>query len=234
MKPYVPDTYLLRSTDDFIERLKRISINSHNIVISFDVASLFTNVPLAKTIEQIIDRLYSEDNPNLMPITADIFRKLMFLTTQGLFMYKNKFYKQNDGVTIGCLLGPTLANFFLGCIKQKLFENRDDFLPSVYLCYIDDIYRVFDTKSASLEFLQILNSQHAAIKFTIEKETNSKSLTFLDVQIQLTYKGNDTCVWRKPTNTGLLLNYKTNCPKTWESCLITCFLHRAKNTCLFV
>ena len=52
----------------------------------------------------------------------------------------------------------------------------------------------------------MLNSQHAAFKFTIEKETNSKTLTFPDVQIQLTDKGYDRCVWRKPTNTGLLLN----------------------------
>ena len=77
----------------------------------------------------------------------------------------------------------------------------------------------------------MFNSQHAAIEFTIEKETNSKSLTFLDAQIQLTDKGYDTCVWRKPTNTGLLLNYKPNCPKTWKSGLIMCFLHCTKNIC---
>ena len=54
-------------------------------------------------------------------------------------MYKNKLYKQIDGVTMGCPLGLTLANFFLGCIEQKLFQNKSDFLPSVYLGYIDDI-----------------------------------------------------------------------------------------------
>ena len=69
-------------------------------------------------------------------------------------------------------------------------------LPSVYLRCIDDIYCVFDTENASLEFLQMLNSQHEAIKFTIKKDTNtySKSLTYLDIQIQLTDKGYDTCV----------------------------------------
>ena len=54
-------------------------------------------------------------------------------------MYKDKLYKQTDGVTMGCLLDPTLANFFLGCVEQKLFENKSDFLPLVYLRYIDDI-----------------------------------------------------------------------------------------------
>ena len=74
IKPHFLDTYLLRSTEDFIERLKQLqSIVTHYIVVSFDVVSLFTNVLLAETIELIIDRLYSEDNPNSMSVTADIF-----------------------------------------------------------------------------------------------------------------------------------------------------------------
>ena len=99
-----------------------------------------------------------------------------------------------DEPPLGCPSGPTLANFFLGSIEQKLFENRSDFLPSVYLHYIDDIYCVFDMDSASLEFLQMLNSQLAAVRFTLKKETNSKSLTFFDVHIQLTDKGYDMCI----------------------------------------
>ena len=56
-------------------------------------------------------------------------------------------------------------------------------------------------------------------------------MTSCDIQIQLTDKGYDTCVWRKPTNTGLLLYYIANCPKTWKTVLTMCFLHRAKNIC---
>ena len=41
----------------------------------------------------------------------------------------------------------------------------------------------------------------------------------------------DTCIWRKPTNTGLLLNYKANCTKTWISGVIIYFLYCAKNIC---
>ena len=47
----------------------------------------------------------------------------------------------------------------------------------------------------------------------------------------LTDIGYDTCIWRKPTNTRLLLIYKANCPKPLESDLIKCFLHRTKNIC---
>ena len=43
-----------------------------------------------------------------MPVTEDIFWKLMFLTTEGLSMHENKLHMQIDGViTLGCTLGPT-------------------------------------------------------------------------------------------------------------------------------
>ena len=100
-----------------------------------------------------------------------------------------------------------------------------------YLRYIDDIYAVFDSDSACTQFLGILNSQHKDIKFTLEKNTNCQNLPFLDVQIKLNGSGYDTCVWRKPTNTGLLLNFSALCPNSWKSGLIMCLLHRAKNIC---
>ena len=41
----------------------------------------------------------------------------------------------------------------------------------------------------------------------------------------------DTWVWRKSTNTGLLLNFSALCPKNWKEELVTCLLHRAKKIC---
>ena len=90
-------------------------------MISFDVVSLFTNVPLAETIELVIERLYDNNNSNAIPFEKSIFRQLIFMATQGLFMYNDKLYKQIDGVTMGSPLGPTLANFFLGCLEEKIF-----------------------------------------------------------------------------------------------------------------
>ena len=196
--------------------------------MSFDVVSLCTNVPLSETIELIINRLYADGNPYAIPFDKVVFRKLMFMATQGLFMYKDKLYKQIDGVTMGSCLGPTLANFFLGCLEEKLLASTNNPSPNLYLRYTDDIYTVFDSDSACTQFLDILNSQHKDIKFTLEKNTNRENLPFLDVQIKLNDSGYDTCVRRKPTNTGLLLNFSALCPNTWKSGLIMCLLHRAK------
>ena len=123
-------------------------------------------------------------------------------------------YKQIDGVTWGSCLGPTLANFFLGYLEEKLFANTNNLSPNLYLRYINDIYVVFDSDSACTQFLDILNSQQKDIKFTLEKNTNCENLSFLDVQIKLNDDGYDICVWRKPTNTGLLLNFNALCPNS--------------------
>ena len=50
IKPHIPNTYtLLKSTDDFIERLKLFPCNNWYRIVSFDVVLLFTNVlPLLK------------------------------------------------------------------------------------------------------------------------------------------------------------------------------------------
>ena len=63
IKPYLPQTRMLQSTDHLIEKLKEFNPNNQNTMVSFDVVSLFTNVPLVETIDIILNRLYdcSED-----------------------------------------------------------------------------------------------------------------------------------------------------------------------------
>ena len=56
-------------------------------MVSFDAVSLFTNVPLAKTIELILDRMYDNDNCNAVAVNKTLFCKFMFMATQGFFIY---------------------------------------------------------------------------------------------------------------------------------------------------
>ena len=88
IKPHIPDRYLLKSTDHFMEKLKQFQFSKNQVMVNFDVVSLFTNVPLSETVELIADRIYTEDNPNAASFNRDVFKKLMFLATQGSFMFK--------------------------------------------------------------------------------------------------------------------------------------------------
>ena len=59
---------------------------------SLDVDSLFTNIPLDKTIEICIDSLYKDDENN-PKFPKDVFRNLLTVTTKEFFfMFNNKFY----------------------------------------------------------------------------------------------------------------------------------------------
>ena len=54
------------------------------------------------------------------------------MATQGIFMYKNKLYKQVDGVAMGSSLGPTIANFFLAHLETALLKNNGNLLSLVF------------------------------------------------------------------------------------------------------
>ena len=90
IKPHILDRFLLHSTEHFIDSLKDVPYSKKDNMVSFDVVSLFTNVPLPETIEIIINYLY-EENKNIIPIERKVFRKLMFIATQGIFMFDGNF-----------------------------------------------------------------------------------------------------------------------------------------------
>ena len=127
-----------------------------------------------------------------------------------MFLYKDKLYQQHDGVSMGSPLAPTLANFFLAHIENKLFGKQSDFHPKLYSRYVDDIFAVINNSDHCTKFLDLLNSQHNNIKFTVELP--SDTIPFLDVEIRLNETGIDTWVYRKPTNTNLILNLNALCP----------------------
>ena len=102
-----------------------------------------------------------------------------------------------DGVVMGSPLGPSLANAFLTHYEQIwLNDCPDEFNLVYYKRYVDDIFILF--RSAHHLQKEYLNTKHANVKFTSEKEVNG-SLPFLDVLISRNKKRFTTTVYHKPT-----------------------------------
>ena len=111
------------------------------------------------------------------------------------FSFDNVMYKQTDGVAMGSLLGPALANIFAGYYENKLFASVTKLL--LCTCYIDDTFAIFRSGAKAEKFFTALNSLHSALKFTMEKEAN-QTLPFLDVKIKK-YNGQFLIsIYRKP------------------------------------
>ena len=133
---------------------------------------------------------------------------------------------------MGSPLGPTLANFFLAHLENQFMGQQDVFMPVHYSRYVDDIFCVFNSLEYVKMFLSFLNNIHPNLKFTCE--IGPQKLAFLDNQISLS-SNNDltliTSVYRKPTDTKIIINFHAVCPWIWKSGLIKCFLNRAFIVC---
>jgi len=55
IKIHIPDNFMLRSTTSFIDRIKTFTFSSRQMLVSFDVVSLFTNIPLKETTDIVAD-----------------------------------------------------------------------------------------------------------------------------------------------------------------------------------
>ena len=82
-------------------------------MVSFDVNSLFTNVPLEKTIKITLKKIYDRKEI-INEITNPEMKELLTLCTKNVyFTFDNQVYKQNDGVAMRSPLGPVLAGTFM-------------------------------------------------------------------------------------------------------------------------
>ena len=92
-------------------------------------------------------------------------------------------YKQIDGIAMGSLLGPSLANAFLWDYEKLWLDScPPEFKPVVYRRYVDDIFVLFKSKDHLLLFAKYMNTRHKNLKFTFDFEL-SNSFSFLDVKI---------------------------------------------------
>ena len=180
LAPLVPNDYSYKDTFSFVSQIKNANL-CKKFLVSYDVASLFTNISLQETIDIAIN-LISNHNPNLNITRKELKKRFLFSTSQTHFIFNGKFYNQIDGVIMASALAPVLANIFMGFHESKWLNEYNLNKHKFYLRYVDYILVVFDNKQDSLIFLIFLNNKHPNIKFTIEKQINH-SIAFLNVII---------------------------------------------------
>jgi hypothetical protein len=146
-------------------------------------------------------------------------------------MFNKKFYRQKDGVSMGNKLGPIIADIFMDDFETKHMPELIKLGVLYWIRFVDDTFVVIKNKEQADKILEFLNSQHKTIKFTMEKEVNN-SINFLDVKIT---KNSDnsisTSTYRKPTFTGVMLNWNSLTSMKYKKGLIGCLLDRSNKIC---
>ena len=213
------------STKQISDSLKHIKLEEDEELVSFDVSSLYTNVPVIESINVCADLLFS-GKYKLPSVDKATSIELAKVESCDVIMSTHRgYFKQIDGLAMGSPPAPHLANGWLsqydGTIKgeSKLFTR-----------YMDDILQEIKSSEINTKLAEI-NALHENLTFTIEKQSDGK-IPFLDMQITCDQQGKLTSSWyNKPTDTGLILNYHALAPRRYKRSVVSGFVHRISRAC---
>ena len=196
-------------------------------MVSFDVTSLYTNVPVIESIRICTDLLFNMPEKDRPPVDRDTFVKLATIASCDVVMSTHDgFYKQVDGLAMGSPPAPHLANGWFSQFEDSIKGNA-----KIYDRYMDDILR--ESKCSLVEQkLAEINTLHPNLQFTKESEENYK-LPYIGMEIIRDPKtGLLSSTWyTKPTDTGLIMNYHALAPKRYKRSVVSGFVHRLHRAC---
>ena len=227
----VNSKYVIKDTFDFVNKVAHLNTNVDKSMLSFDVESLFTNIPTLETIDIILKLVYKKNRKFLHGLDKDELRKLLIVCTQeSHFQFNNEFFDQVDGVSMGSPLGPLFANVFMSDFEKKHMKQLKKLGVNIWLRYVDDVFATLKAGYNEKAILAFLNEQHPNIRFTVEKEEKN-TLPFLDTRVSRNVDKYATTIYHKKTFTGVYLNWKSLTARKYKIGLINCLLDRIWKIC---
>ena len=197
-------------------------------MVSFDVKSLFTNVPVSEALEVTLQGLREgsalKDRTLLPPERITHLLELCLRTTY--FTFRSEFFQQQDGAAMGSPVSPVVANIYMEMFEDQALSSAQN-RPRMWKRYVDDTFCIMEKRHVKA-FLVHLNSLRPSIQFTMEMEENN-SLPFLDTLVKRGDGGMiDFGVYRKPTHTDRYLQYSSHHPCHVKRGMVSGLFHRAR------
>ncbi|BHF64099.1 hypothetical protein SprV_0200709800 [Sparganum proliferum] len=217
----------IHSAERFLEKLQGIRLTDDEVMVSFDVISLFTSIPqhlAVETVQTLIEQHYNEtDNKHKIKHLVDLLKHCL----KTFFTLNGATYKEVKGTLMGSPLSSLIAEAVLQQLKAPVFDN---YRPRLWVRYVDDTF-VINNRDGIGEFTQHLNSILPNIQFRMEEEKDCQ-LRFLDVLVQRKNDGGlKTTVYRKATNTSRILSFLSNHPLSHKRSCVRTLYRRVETHC---
>ena len=201
-------------------------------LVSLDVESLYTNVPVKEAIDLATNLIYEcEEVP---PFDKETCRELLMLCCSNTVLKVNdKIYIQTDGLSMGSKIAPLLANIWLAYYDDNIRNGAD-----VYFRYMDDICTIVKVGDEE-ELLDRVNGMHPNLRFTMEKLHHTDDgldtlgyISFLDMKITVWHDRTITTEWyRKESSTDVLMDWFAWAPMRYKVNIVHGLVNRIWDTC---
>ena len=229
LKPFVStlSTYV-KDDWDFLRKLPYEPLEKESRLYSYDVVSLYTNIPHALGLEAIA--YWINARPDLVPDrfpASFILEAAKIVLTNNNFMFNDRMFTQISGTAMGTKFAPPYACLTMGYLEEAILfpkilrkyfdENLCLYIQNNYLRYMDDGFIILPVNINAEQFKTALNELHPAITFTMEEgklSKNTESLNFLDVEVILSNGTQVTTdIFYKDTNPHDYLNFQSAHPR---------------------
>jgi hypothetical protein len=138
--------------------LKSVNLQSLDTLVSFDVVSLFTNVPVDKALQVIRNKLHNNTLAEWSVLQVEAIMELLEVCLKTTYFQVDKFFQQKDGMDMGSSLSPIVSNIFMENFEELALDSAQ-YKPSLWLRYVDDTFVVWPHGSEQLQnFLNHLRS----------------------------------------------------------------------------
>ena len=109
----------------FAEEISNVDIQDDEVMLSFDVVSLFTAIPVDKACDYINDKLLKDGTLSSRTIlnSNEIISLLHFVLSSNNFIYDDKIYKQIHGFAMDSSVSPVVANLCMEAIEELAILN---------------------------------------------------------------------------------------------------------------
>ena len=114
-------TSFVKNSKRFAEMVSKEAVTEDEVLVSFDVELLFTNVPIGKALEVVNKKLTEDDTlsdrTTLLPNQVTSLLEICLRTTY--FIYQGQCFEQTDGAAMGSPVSPVVANIFMEHVEEE-------------------------------------------------------------------------------------------------------------------
>ena len=154
LKPLTGNTiHQVNNYMEFADDIKKIKLEEGGCIISYDVFTLFTSIPV-QSAKEITKKKLEQDtelHQRTSMSTNNILEWLEFCLCNTYFLFQGQFYEQTQGAAMGSPMSPVVANLYMEFFDDRALTSAVN-PPGWWKRYVDDTFVILK-QSQREEFL---------------------------------------------------------------------------------